>query len=55
MILTLYDNEFRSVKIAASSLIITKNRNKLTRQACRLCQENVTARNGAVSGEDELA
>ena len=55
MILTWYDNEFRSVKIAAYNLIITKNRIKLTRPACRLCQKNVTARNEAVSGEDELA
>lgn len=55
MILTWYDNEFRSVKIAAYNLIITKNRIKLTRPACRLCQKNVTARNEAVSREDELA
>lgn len=32
MILTWYGNEFRSVKIATSNLMITKNRIKLTRQ-----------------------
>ena len=43
------------MKIATYNLIITKNRIKLTTQACRLCQKNVTARSEAVSGEDELA
>lgn len=55
MILTWYGNEFRSVKIATSNLMITKNRIKLTRQVCRLCLKNVTVRNEAVPGEDELA
>ena len=55
MILTWYGNEFRSVKIATSNLMITKNRIKLTRQVCRLCLKNVTVRNVAVPGEDELA
>lgn len=55
MILTCYGNEFRSAKIATSNLMITKNRIKLTRQVCRLSLKNVTVRNEAVPGEDELA
>ena len=43
------------MKIATYNLIITKNRIKLTTQALRLCQKNVTARNEAVPGGDELA